>query len=89
MTMGNDPDVTLNPKCVTHGTMLDGGWYLCLTSMIGNTFGVYTTQNTVDNTLNFNELMAYSQEAIQMNAGVTVSYLGTNNDSLYPVSNAL
>ncbi len=32
--------------------------------------------------------MAYSQEAIQMNAGVTVSVIGTNNPA-YPASNAL
>ncbi len=34
------------------------------------------------------EVMAYSQEAIHMNAGVTMSFLGTNG-SLYPASNAI
>ena len=63
--------------------MLDGGWYMCTTSMIGIVFGVYSTTNVV----NFMEAMAYSQEAVQMNAGVTVSFLGSN--TVYPVSNAL
>jgi hypothetical protein len=84
VTVGNNADVTTNPTCVSYGTMTDGGWYLCAHSMIGTTFGVYTTTND----LNFMEAMAYSQEAIQMNAGVTVSFLGTNPAS-YPVSNAL
>jgi hypothetical protein len=34
------------------------------------------------------EAMAFSQEAIQMNAGVTVSFTGTN-DPTYPASNAI
>ncbi len=84
MTVGNNIDVTKNPTCVTEGTMTDGGWYLCPNSMIGTTFGVYTTTDY----FNFMEAMAYSQEAIQMNGGVTVSFLGTNPAS-YPVSNAL
>ena len=34
------------------------------------------------------EVMAYSQEAIHFNAGVTTSFLGTN-DPLYLASNAI
>jgi hypothetical protein len=64
--------------------MTDGGWYPCPTTMIGTTFGLYTTTNY----LSFMEAMAFSQEAIQMNVGVTVSYIGTNDPS-YPVSNAI
>jgi hypothetical protein len=44
--------------------MTDGGWYGCPNSMIGTTFGVYT----ISNYLNFVEVMAFSQEAIQMKA---------------------
>jgi hypothetical protein len=84
VTVGNNADVTMNPSCIIMGTMTDGGWYPCLTTMIGTTFGVFSTLERI----NFMEAMAYSQEAIQMNAGVTVSFLGTNNP-LYPVSNAI
>ena len=63
--------------------MTDGGWYLCPNSMIGTTFGVYTDTEY----LNFMEVMAYSQEAIHMNAGITISFLGT--DSEHPASNAI
>ena len=52
--------------------------------MTGTVFGVYTTADY----LNFMEVMAYSQEAIQTNTGVTVSFLGTNVYS-YPASNAM
>ena len=54
-------------------------------SMIGTTLGMYSTSSG----FNFFELMAYSQEAIQMNAGVIVSFIGTNNDPFYLVSNAI
>ena len=64
--------------------MTDGGWYPCLKSLTGNTFGVYSTIKI----LNFMEVMAYSQEAIQTNAGVTVSSIGTV-DPKYITSNAL
>ena len=63
-TVGFNDDVTLNAVCVALGTMTDGGWYPCATSLTGTTFGVYTTSTL----LNFVEAMAYSQEAIQMNA---------------------
>jgi hypothetical protein len=53
--------------------MTDGGWNICQNSMIGTTFGVYSTTTY----LNFVEVMAFSQEAIQMNA-LSVSFLGTN-----------
>jgi hypothetical protein len=52
--------------------------------MTGTTFGFYTTSGY----LKFLEVSAYSQEAIQMNPGVTVSFIG-NNTAGYPVSNAL
>ena len=74
-TVGLDSDVTKNPVCVAKGTMPDGGWYKCPNSMIGTTFGVYSTKLL----LNFMEVMAYSQEAIQIGSGVTVSFQGTNN----------
>jgi hypothetical protein len=64
--------------------MNDGGWYSCPNSMIGKTFGVYTNMEW----LNFMEVMAYSQEVIHFNAGVTASFLGTNN-STHPASNAI
>jgi len=64
--------------------MTDGGWYPCPKSLTGNTFGVYSTTKV----LNFMEVMAYSQEAIQTNAGVTVSSIGTFDDKYIP-SNAL
>ncbi len=56
---------------------------MCPNSMIGTTFGVYSTTTFVD----FVEAMAYSQEAIQMNA-LSVSFLGTNMPG-YPASNAI
>jgi hypothetical protein len=84
VTVGNNLDVKLNPICVAPGTMTDGGWYSCATSIIGKIFGIYSTTDF----FNFMEAMAYSQEAIQMNAGVTVSFIGTN-DPTYPVSNAI
>ncbi len=71
MTVGNNADVTLNPTCVARGTMTDGGWNLCPNSMIGTTFGFYSASEYV----NFMEAMAFSQEAIQMNA-MLVSFLG-------------
>ena len=52
--------------------------------MTGTVFGVYTTADY----LNFMEVMAYSQEAIQTNTGVTVSFLGKNLSG-YPVNNAI
>jgi hypothetical protein len=84
VTIGNNSNIKLNPICVELGTMSDGGWYFCPTPMIGITFGLFSTTSH----LNFLETMAYSQEALQMNAGVSVSYLGTNS-ATYPVSNAL
>ena len=42
-TVGNNTDVTSNPPCAALGTMPDGGWYLCPTTMIGTTFGIYST----------------------------------------------
>jgi hypothetical protein len=65
--------------------MTDGGWHPCPNSMIGTTFGVYTKSNDY---LNFMEAMAYSQEAIHLNPGITMSFLGKNNP-IYPVSNAI
>ncbi len=54
--------------------MTDGGWHPCPNSMIGTTFGVYTKYDY----LNFMEAMAYSQEAIHLNPGITMSFLGIN-----------
>ena len=78
MTVGNNSDVTQNPVCLTQGTMTDGGWYLCATSMIGTTFGFYSTTNFVT----CMEVMAYSQEAIQLNA-LSTSIIGTLYSSCY------
>jgi hypothetical protein len=83
-TVGNNTDVALNPVCVLLGAMTDSGWHPCPNSMIGTTFGVYTKSSY----LYFVEAMAYSQEAIHMNAGITMSFLGTN-DPGYPASNAI
>ena len=63
--------------------MTDGGWYLCPTSIIGTTFGVYTTTDY----LSFMDVMAYSQEAIQLNA-LSVSFIGISYP-IYPVNNSL
>ena len=83
MTVGNNTDVTQNPVCVSLGTMSDGGWNMCPNSMIGTKFGVYTTSDF----FNFLEVMAFSQEAIQMKA-LSVSFLGTDHPIL-TVSNAI
>ena len=84
VTFGNNYDVTTNPVCVVKGTMTDGGWYFCPTAMIGTTFGVYETTTVY---VSFMEVMAYSQEAIQMNA-LSVSFVGVN-DPTVPITNAL
>ncbi len=60
VTVGNNADVTMNPICVPLGTMTDGGWYLCPTSLSGTVFGIYSPTDYVT----FVEAMAYSQEAI-------------------------
>jgi hypothetical protein len=64
--------------------MTDGGWYPCLNSMIGTKFAIYSQTHEVV----FLEAMAYSQEAILLNAGITMSFLGTNVSG-YPASNAI
>ena len=46
------------------GTMTASGWYMCSTALTGKYFGIYSTTENV----NFFEAMAFSQEAIQMNA---------------------
>jgi hypothetical protein len=51
--------------------------------MTGIVFGVYTTTET----LNFMEAMAYSQEAVQMNA-LSVSFIGTQASTM-PAINSL
>ena len=84
MTVGNDEDVTKNAVCVALNTKTDGGWYPCPKSLTGKTFGVYSSIKI----LNFMEVMAYSQEAIQTNDGVTVSSIGTSEPNFIP-SNAL
>ena len=56
---------------------------MCPNTMIGTTFGVFSTTTYID----FVEAMAYSQEAIQMNA-LSVSFIGTNLPG-YPASNAI
>ena len=69
VTIGNNADVTQNPICVAPEKITDGGWYLCETAMTGTILGVFKTYEY----LQFMEIMAYSQEAIQMNFGVTFS----------------
>jgi hypothetical protein len=53
--------------------MPDGGWYMCPTSLSGITFGIYSTTNYIT----FMEVMVFSQEAIQLRSGVTMSFIGT------------
>ena len=60
VTFGNNSNFTLNAICVAFGTMPEGGWYKCPNSMTGIVFSVYSTTQTV----NFMEIMAYSQDAI-------------------------
>ena len=83
MTFGSNADVNTNPVCVAQGVITDGGWYLCSTSMTGTIFGIHSSKIN----LNFMEAMAYSQEAIQMNA-LSVSIIGTSTAG-YLASNAL
>ena len=64
------------------GAMTDGGWYMCLDSMTGTIFGIYSITNSLD----FTEILLYSQEAIQMNA---ISAVATNLNVSYPAANAL
>lgn len=52
--------------------------------MTGVVFGVYSTTNF----FHFLEAMAYSQEGIHLNTGVTVSLLATNATP-YLASNAI
>ncbi len=64
------------------GAMTDGGWYMCLDSMTGTIFGLYSTEDFLD----FTEIMLYSQEAIQMNA---LSAVATDPENIYPAANAI
>ncbi len=64
------------------GAMNDGGWYMCLDSMTGTIFGLYSPTDFLD----FTEIMLYSQEAIQMNA---LSAVATNPIASVPAANAL
>jgi hypothetical protein len=43
VTVGDDSDVTKNPICVALGTLVNGGWSICPTTMKGLYFGIYTT----------------------------------------------
>ncbi len=64
------------------GSMTNGGWYMCLNSMTGTIFGLYSTTDYLD----FVEIMLYSQEAIQMNA---LSAVASNPDVSFPAANAI
>jgi hypothetical protein len=57
---------------------------MCPNSMTGVVFGVYSTTMYIQ----FLEAIAYSQEGIHLNTGVTVSFLGTNA-APYLASNAI
>ena len=61
--------------------MTDGGWYACPNSIIGTTFGVYTKSTYV----NFVEVMAYSQDAIQILPAST----GLNDDEKEALRHAI
>jgi hypothetical protein len=65
--------------------MSDGGWYACPNLMTGTVFGFYLAGTPV--CFNFMEVMAFTQEAIQLKASVIVSVIGTNNPT-YPSANA-
>ena len=62
--------------------MTDGSWYVCLDSMTGTIFAIYSPTDFFD----FIEVMLYSQEAIQMKA---LSAVATNSLATYPATNAL
>ncbi len=62
--------------------MTDGSWYVCLDSMTGTIFAIYSPTDVFD----FVEIMLYSQEAIQINA---LSAVATNPITTFPASNAL
>ena len=53
VTIGDNSDVTLNPVCVTKGTLVDGGWGMCPTSMKGLYFGIYVTGSSSSDELQF------------------------------------
>jgi len=53
--------------------MSDGGWCNCAPSMTGTVFSVYSNNAIVS----FMEVMAYTQKALQINTGVTVTSIGT------------
>jgi len=68
--------------------MSDGGWYACPNLMTGTVFGFYVTGTVAAPVcFNFMEVMAFTQEAIQLKANVIVSVIGTNNPT-YPATNA-
>jgi hypothetical protein len=68
--------------------MSDGGWYACPNLMTGTVFGFYVTdKNASFVCFNFMEVMAFTQEAIQLKANVIVSVIGTNIPT-YPAANA-
>ncbi len=83
MTFGDDPDHTKNTVCVPLGTMIDGGWYMCPVILTGKIFSYFSANEVIQ----LWEAMAFSEEAIQMNAGA-VSKTGYNYPN-YPIENSL
>jgi hypothetical protein len=53
--------------------MTRGGWCNCTELVPGTVFGIYTKNDI----LSFMEVMAYTQKALQIIPGVTVSFIGT------------
>jgi len=83
-TVGYNANPNSNPTCIYEYTMTDGGFYMCSSIMQGNVFGFWMYADY----FNFMEAMAYSQEAIQMNA-LSTSIISGSAHSGHPISNAI
>ncbi len=84
VTVGFNANPVSNPTCIYEYTMTDGGFYMCSSIMQGKVFGFWGYADYY----NFNEAMAYSQEAIQMNA-LSTAIISGSADVNHPISNAI
>jgi hypothetical protein len=74
VTFGDNPNVMTNtPFCTECINMMNGGWCNCASPITGTVFGVDSNYAIVS----FIEVMAYTQKALQINTGVTVTSIGT------------